>query len=100
MNDSAVQSVIPALSNRVHRLMAEQGVPGLALGIVRDQDLCWAKGFGYADLAAGRPLDEHTLFGVASISKTFTALAIMQLRDRGKLKLDDPVALHIPEVDA
>jgi len=98
--DAAIESVVPALSNRLRALMTQQGVPGVALGIVRDQALVWSAGFGYADIASGRPLDEHTLFGVGSITKTFTALALMQLRDRGALALDDPVVRHIPEFAA
>jgi len=97
MPDPAVESIVPGLSSRVRLLMKQQGVPGIALGIVRDQALVWSGGFGYADLAAVRPMDEHTLFGVASITKTFTGLAIMQLRDRGKLTLDEPVVRHIAE---
>ena len=76
MADRALESVVPALSNRVRTLMREQGVPGVALGIVRDQALAWAGGFGYADLASARPLDEHSVFAVASITKTVTGLAI------------------------
>ena len=100
MADRALESVVPALSNRVRTLMREQGVPGVALGIVRDQALAWAGGFGYADLASARPLDEHSVFAVASITKTVTGLAIMQLRDLGQLRLDDPVLRYLPEFAA
>ena len=100
MPDPAIAAVIPSLSNRVRQIMASQGVPGVALGIVSDQELAWCGGFGYADLGAARAMDENTLTGVASISKTFTALAIMQLRDLGKLRLDDPVVQHLPEFKA
>jgi len=100
MLDPLIESVVAGLSNRVRLLMKQQGVPGVALGIVRDQALVWSGGFGYADLATGRTLDENTRFGVASITKTFTGLAIMQLRDLGQLTLDDPVVRHIPEFAA
>ena len=98
MSEPLIASVLPRLTDRVHQLMAQQGVPGVALGIVRGQDLAWSGGFGYADLASGRPMDADTIFGVASITKTFTATAIMQLRDNGRLSLDDPVARYIPEI--
>jgi hypothetical protein len=68
MSDPVVESIVPALCGRVRQLMRQQGVPGVALGIVRDQALVWSEGFGYADLASGRPLDEHVAFGVASIT--------------------------------
>jgi CubicO group peptidase (beta-lactamase class C family) len=100
MADRAVESVVPALSNRVRSLMRQQGVPGVALGIVRDQTLAWVGCFGYADLASARQLDEHSVFAVASITKTITGLAIMQLRDLGRLGLDDPVVHYLPEFAA
>jgi D-alanyl-D-alanine carboxypeptidase len=76
--------------------MAYRGQPGLAIGIVHDQDLVWTKGFGFADRERGIPATPDTLFRIASITKTFTATAIMQLRDQGKLQLDDSVTKHLP----
>jgi D-alanyl-D-alanine carboxypeptidase len=70
--------------------------PGLSIGIVYDQDLIWAKGYGFANLEKRLPAARSTLYRIASISKVFTATAIMQLRDAGKLQLDDPVAKHLP----
>ena len=75
----------------------EMGSPGLAAGILRDGELEWTGGFGVADLAAGNRPDGGTIARVASITKTFTATAIMQLRDRGLLGLDDPLTAHLPE---
>jgi D-alanyl-D-alanine carboxypeptidase len=100
MADRLIDSVVPELSDRVRQVMAAQGVPGVAVGIVRDQELAWSGGFGYADVASARPMTDGTLFGVASITKTFTATAIMQLRDEGKLSLEDPVVRHLPEFRA
>ena len=99
-SDPMVASVMPRLEARVRQIMAEQAVPGIALGIVRDQNLAWQGGFGFADLAAARAMDADTICGVASITKTFTATAIVQLRDEGKLRLDDPIVRHIPEFKA
>src|ERR1700689_2049775 len=98
MADRLVDAVIPKLTDRVHQLMAQQGVPGVSMGIVRGADLLWSGGFGYADLATSRAMDADAIFGVASITKTFTATAIMQLRDKERLSLDDPVTRYIPEV--
>ncbi|HLX38797.1 MAG TPA: serine hydrolase domain-containing protein, partial [Candidatus Binataceae bacterium] len=78
--------------------MTHQGVPGVSMGIVRGNDLIWSGGFGYADLASNRAMDADAMFGIASITKTFTATAIMQLRDKERLSLDDPVTRYIPEV--
>jgi CubicO group peptidase (beta-lactamase class C family) len=73
------------------------GAPGLAAGIVHGDDLVWSSGFGVTDLLTRRIPDDGTVARVASITKTFTATAILQLRDEGKLGLDDPLATHIPE---
>lgn len=76
--------------------MAYRGLPGIAVGVVRDQDLVWAKGFGWADIKAKRPMTPATRFRMASHSKLFTATAIMQLREQGKVRLDDPVVKYLP----
>lgn len=70
--------------------------PGYVIGIVYDQQLIYAKGFGYADVASKRPMTTDTLFHIGSQSKTFTAIAVLQLQEQGKLRLDDPVAKYIP----
>ena len=100
MADAVIDSVASRAGDRIRRIMSEQGVPGVAVGIIRDQQLAWSAGFGFADLASRRPVDQHTLFRVASITKTFTAAAIMQLRDQGKLGLDEPVGRYLPEFRA
>jgi D-alanyl-D-alanine carboxypeptidase len=71
-------------------------LPGVAIGVVADQELVWAKGFGHADVANQVPMTPQTKFRMASHSKLFTATAIMQLRERGLLRLDDPVSKHLP----
>ena len=73
---------------------------GLAAAIIVDGEIAWFKGIGRADLEAGRPPDRLTTSRVASITKTFTATAIMKLRDAGMLELEDPLVLHIPEFAA
>jgi CubicO group peptidase (beta-lactamase class C family) len=75
--------------------MAYRGLPGIAVGVVYDQNLVWSRGFGVADTATREPVTPKTKFRVASHTKLFTAVAIMQLRDAGKLRLDDPVAQHL-----
>ncbi len=72
--------------------------PAVSVGIVYDQEVLFAKGYGYADLARKIPATPETAYRIASISKTFTAHAILQLRDAGKLTLDDPITKWIPEL--
>ncbi|MCB0786384.1 MAG: serine hydrolase, partial [Flavobacteriales bacterium] len=70
--------------------------PGLAVGIVKDGKLLWAKGYGKLDLAKKDAVDPNTIFFLASMSKAFTACAVGLLVDDGKLDWNDPVVEHLP----
>ncbi|MGZ3891195.1 MAG: serine hydrolase [Mucilaginibacter sp.] len=72
-------------------------VPGIAVAIVKEGKVVYAKGYGVTSLATGKKVDENTLFGIASNSKAFTVAAIGILCDEGKLHLDDKVTDYIPE---
>jgi CubicO group peptidase (beta-lactamase class C family) len=74
---------------------AYEGIPGLSAAIVHDQEALWSGGFGVADLESGRPATADTLYSICSISKLFTSIAVLQLRDAGKLSLADPVEKHL-----
>jgi D-alanyl-D-alanine carboxypeptidase len=76
----------------------ENRLPGAAVGVVHEGKLVWSKGIGFADVKKKRPADPKTLYRIASITKTFTATAVMQLRDEGKLALDDPLVTYLPEL--
>ena len=76
--------------------IAYRGLPGVAVGVVSDQTLVWSHGFGLADLQAKVPMTPATKFRMASHSKLFTAIAIMQLREEGRIRLDDPVVKYLP----
>ncbi len=71
-------------------------IPGVSAAVVYDQQLLWSGGFGYADVARRAPADQATIYSICSISKLFTSIAVMQLRDGGKLRLDDPLGRHLP----
>ena len=73
---------------------------GLAAAVVDNGEVVWFKGAGYSDLDSRRQPDQFTTSRVASITKTFTATAILKLRDAGMLELEDPLVLHIPEFAA
>lgn len=66
-------------------------IPGIAAAVVRDQEIAWKAAFGHADVEAGVPLSPDTRFHIASISKTFAAVAVMTLVEQGALRLDDAV---------
>ncbi len=97
MADCVLQTLIPDIEHLAETKVAKYRLPGMALGIVRDQELAWFGGFGAADLDLGKKPTEHTIARIASVTKTFTMTAIMQLRDQGRLNLEDPLVQHIPE---
>ena len=90
-----VADAIQLLESWVESQMAYRGIPGLSLGIVHDQELVWARGYGYANGEKNPPAPPATLYRIASNSKLFTSVAVLQLRDAGKLGLDDPVEKHL-----
>jgi D-alanyl-D-alanine carboxypeptidase len=93
--DPKVQAALQGLEQSLGGEVAKRGFPGMAVAVVHDQAPLWLHSYGQADVAAGVPVTENTQFRVASITKLFTAVAIMQLRDAGLLNLDDPVQLHL-----
>ncbi len=80
--------------------LKKNGIVGSRLVLLRGTDETFQDSYGFARLATRQPVDENTAFHWASITKTFTAIAIMQLRDHGRLKLDDAVVKYIPELGA
>jgi CubicO group peptidase (beta-lactamase class C family) len=80
------------------RFVSRDGLPGAAAGVVCGDELAWAAGAGFADAAAQVSSDPGTLYRIASITKTFTGTAVMQLRDAGRLDLDDSAVKYLPEL--
>lgn len=72
--------------------------PGVAVGVVYDQQLVWSKGFGYANVTNKKPVTGNSIFRLASISKIFTTVALLSLRDQGALHLDDPITKYVPQI--
>ena len=80
------------------KIMDRHGIPGAALAIAKNGKLLLAKGYGWANLATGEPATPGTLFGLASLSKSITALATLKLVEQGKLRLDDPVFAILKQI--
>ena len=95
-DDPDVQGAERLFSAWMEGQIAYRGLPGVVVGVVSDQTLVWSKGFGYANIAAKQPMTPATKFRMASHSKLFTSTAIMQLRELGKIRLDDPVSKYLP----
>jgi len=88
-------ATIDALAERTLRLF---NVPGLALAIVQDGHTVFARGYGLRDRERNAPVDPQTVFGIGSITKSFTAAALALLVDQGAIKWDDRVIDHLPEL--
>jgi len=86
------------VAGRFHRALEAEGVVGGALWFVRGDETLARELHGFADLASERPVDENTIFHWASITKTLTGIAVMQLREGGLLSLDDPAVDYLPEL--
>ena len=95
-DDPDVQGQIRLFSAWLEGQMDYRGLPGIVVGVVSGEDLVWAKGFGHADMDRDLPMTAQTRFRMASHSKLFTATSIMQLREAGKVRLDDPVSDYLP----
>ncbi|MDH5344271.1 MAG: serine hydrolase [Gammaproteobacteria bacterium] len=100
----ALVSAVSVASEQANRVTAlfqhfDEGVqPGAAVMVVRDGEIIYSKGFGHADLENHRRIDADSSFRLASVSKQFTAMAIMVLAEDGKLDYDDPVVDYIPSL--
>jgi CubicO group peptidase (beta-lactamase class C family) len=93
-----IAATFPELDAFFAAEVAAAKLPGLAVGVVVDGELAWSKGYGMRDLESHAPVDVDTVFRMGSMTKTFTATAVMQLRDDGKLRLDDPAEQYVPEL--
>jgi CubicO group peptidase (beta-lactamase class C family) len=94
---SAQGEPLSGLDDFISRVMETWKAPGIALAVVKGDSVILAKGYGVKDLRTGEPLDERSLFAVASTSKAFTSAALGILVDEGLISWDDKVTDHLPE---
>ena len=80
----------------VEEYMSDNDIPGAAVALVRDGEIITEGGFGVADVSARRPATEHTVWPICSLTKSLTGTAVMQLSERGRLLLDEPVQTYLP----
>lgn len=93
---AALQDPLAGLDAYITQAMKDWEVPGLAIAVVRNDSVIYARGFGVRALGRPEPVDEHTLFSIASTTKAMTVATLGMLVDEGKLDWDDPVAEHLP----
>ena len=87
---------LAAFDRYVDKGVKDWGVPGLAIAIVKDDSVVFAKGYGVRRIGSPDPVDAHTRFAIGSTTKAMTTLALLMLREEGKLSLEDPVLRFIP----
>ena len=95
---SDAQQALASLDPVFEKFMREQHVPGLVYGVVADGKLVRVKAFGVGNVPAATPVTADTAFRIASMTKQFTALATLRLRDAGRLSLDAPAEAYVPEM--
>lgn len=93
-----LQTAFPEISARVRKHCEELNIPGAAFGIVIDGELAYSEALGVRNVEQNAAVTRDTAFRIASMSKSFVAMAILRLRDAKKLRLDDPAAKYIPEL--
>lgn len=104
----AISAITPAASAgdlpkdfdaSVTAAMEKWHAPGLGLAIVRDGEVLLSRGYGIKSVLTNKAVDEHTLFQAGSTTKAFASMALAMLVDEGKVKWDDPIIKHVPELD-
>jgi CubicO group peptidase (beta-lactamase class C family) len=93
------QNIIELLDQHFLQHQVEKKIPGIAYGLIKDGQLIHSRGFGETVLDSGFVPDKSSVFRIASMTKSFTATAILLLRDAGKLRLDDDITIYLPWTD-
>jgi len=89
-------ALIQKIDSLAEATITEGPVAGLSIGVIRGDDLLLARGYGGADIENGVPVRAETVFRIGSITKQFTAAAVMQLVEAGRIGLDDPITEYLP----
>ena len=96
MSDKACVAAIEFIERIAPDLMEKGRIPGLSIAVVKDGNVAYAGGFGARNVEQNLPATPDTLYGIGSCTKSFVALAIMQLARQGKISLDDPATKYAP----
>lgn len=91
------QTVTREFEQYCQELVEKYEIPGFSIGLAKDGRVFYENGFGYRDVENKLPLTSDTVFGIGSVTKSFTCVAIMQLQEAGKLNVQDPVVKYLPE---
>jgi CubicO group peptidase (beta-lactamase class C family) len=89
-------AAFPEIERQFTAWVERRRMPGAVMGVIVDGELAWVKAAGVQDTQTRAPVTPDSLFRIASMTKSFTAMAVLKLRDEGKLSLDDPVSRYVP----
>jgi len=96
MSDEACEAAIEFIERVAPDLMEKERIPGLSIAVIKNGDVVYTGGFGARNVEQNLPATPDTLYGIGSCTKSFVALAIMQLAKQGKISLDDPASKYTP----
>src|ERR687897_514697 len=96
--EAKLRAAFPAVDSIMREFTRREHVPGAAWAIVMDDRVVHLGVTGLRDIATKAPVDSSSVFRIASMTKSFTAMAVMRLREEGKLSLDDPAEKYVPEL--
>ena len=96
-NSSNPKEVAAQKIDSLFNSLYNEGEPGGSVMIMKGDDVFFAKSYGIADMETKAPIDANTFFNIASVSKQFTAMAILKLHQEGKLSLEDNIKKYFPE---
>ena len=95
LNGEYMNLDIPKLESFIFEKMSKTKLPGLSIAIVKDDEVIYSRGFGFRDVENGLHATPNTIYGIGSVTKSFTCLAIMQLVEKGLLSLEDPIYKYV-----
>ena len=90
-----MKHAVEAIETFILEKMKESSIPGLSISIIKDGGVLYSRGFGFRDVEYGKPATEETIYGIGSVTKSFTALSIMKLVEMGKISVDDFIDKYI-----
>jgi CubicO group peptidase (beta-lactamase class C family) len=95
---AVIKPLVPfgTIEQQANALLTGYNLPGIAIGLIRENKLVYARGFGVENVVTRKPMTEYSIMIAASMSKTLTGAAVLQLQEAGLLKLDDPYVQHVP----
>jgi serine-type D-Ala-D-Ala carboxypeptidase/endopeptidase len=94
--DSIPASITADIEKKVQELMQRHDYPGISIGLVFEDNIIYSRSFGVADRETKKPVTVDTLYQIGSLTKVFTATLIVEMRDKGIIRLDDPISKYLP----